>query len=434
MSWLAPQADRLSALVRIPGSKSETNRALILAALSDGESRIYGALKARDSDLMVDGLRGFGVDVNDDDPDCWLVAPPAKLTTPTEPIDCGLAGTVMRFLPPLALVAGGTTTFIGDERASERPLAPLLAGLEQLGAEITTETSSVPFTIKSPAMIAEREVTIDSSASSQFISGLLLSGALLPNGLDLRHSGEEVPSLPHIQMTIEALAAHGVEVLVETGRWQIEPTVIRAADIHIQPDLTNAAAFLAAVAIVGGTVKIADWPEATTQPGAMIVEILRTMGCTVSRVDSGLQVESDGSLKPIEIDLSAASELTPVVAALVAFADGKSTISGVAHIRLHETDRLAALEEQITACGIEARQTKDGLVIIGQPKASYLDAGQPVENSTAVQLKGYGDHRLAHSAALLGLVFPVSLDDVSVTSKTMPDFPERWASMIRAGR
>ena len=431
MTWLCPQADSLAAVVRVPGSKSETNRALVLAALSAGPSHIYGALRARDSELMLAGLRAFGATIDDADPDCWSVIPPARLATPEEPIDCGLAGTVMRFLPPLAMLAGGTTSFIGDERASERPLAPLLDGMQQLGAKIVTDTASVPFEITAPTEITRRKISIDSSSSSQFISGLLLSGALLPLGLDLRHQGAAIPSLPHIQMSIEALAAHGVEVRVEQNHWQIDPGEIRAADTHIQPDLTNAAAFLAAAAIAGGSVTVADWPETTTQPGELIVNILRAMGCQISSDAAGLRVESDGNLKPLHLDLSSASELTPVVAVLAAFADGESTITGVAHIRLHEADRLAALEDQLNACGVPAHQIDDGLVISGKPRATVLTTVVPPE---PVLLKSYGDHRLAHSAALLGLKYPVIIDDISVTSKTMPDFPERWAAMIGVDR
>lgn len=422
MSWRPPTADHLSAVVRVPGSKSETNRALVLAALSNGPSRIFGALKARDSDLMVDGLRAFGVTIDQDDQLGWHITPPTELITPSRPIDCGLAGTVLRFLPPLALLAGGVTTFIGDARASERPLAPLLAGLEMLGAMVETTTSSVPFALTAPSEITERIVTIDSSASSQFISGLLLSGARLPNGIDLHHRGNKVPSLPHIEMTIQALAEHGVEVVSAPNHWKIAPSLIQATDTSIEPDLTNAAAFLAAGAIAGGHVTVAGWPQVTTQPGAVVLDVLRAMGSQVTQRLDGIRVDSSGSLRPIDVDLSSASELTPVVAALAAFADGTSTISGVAHIRHHETDRLTALAEQLQSCDLDAVQTADGLRITGNPAAHRAD----------VHLGGYGDHRLAHSAALLGLRYTVILDDVSVTSKTMPDFPERWSAMVGA--
>ncbi len=419
--WAAPVArGPLSSVVTVPGSKSETNRALVLAALADGISSISGGLRARDADLMTDGLRALGVGIDTEHPDRWVVVPPDRLRSPEGPIDCGLAGTVMRFLPAVAALTGGTARFIGDERASDRPVTPLLDGLRQLGVEI--DVNAVPFTMVAPEHLGGPEVTIDSSGSSQFISALLLVGARLPHGLTLRHSGGEVPSRPHIDMTCEWLSARGVSVTQpDDVTWRVEPGRIKAIQTHIAPDLTNAAAFLAAGVLSGGSVTVRDWPAETTQGGAHIIDILRRMGAHVEVTAEGCTATSTGRLRGIDVDLRATSELTPVVAGLAAFAEGMTTITGVGHIRTHETDRLAGIDAHLGVVGVPRKTTDDGLIIMGGHPSALRPGYLPTLE----------DHRMAHLAALLGLMIDgVILDDVSVTSKTMPDFPQRWAAMV----
>lgn len=422
--WPAPVAPGpLSARVEVPGSKSATNRALVLAALSDGPSTVRGALDARDTRLMREALVALGcrVDVNGA---AWTVTPPTRPVAAGR-IDCGLAGTVMRFLPPVAALAEGTTTFTGDPAASERPMAPVLDGLRQLGAAV--DGDRLPFSVTGPTELEGREVTIDASASSQFVSGLLLAAARMPHGLVLRHlsaAGAEVPSRPHIDMTVDMLAAHGVTATeTEPGTWQVLPGPVLARDERIEPDLTSAAVFLAAAAVAGGQVTVPGWPQATTQGGDQVRGVLERMGAGVVLDGDELTVTGTGTLRGIDVDLHEASELTPVVAALGLLATGTTTIRGVAHIRGHETDRLAALEAELRRVGGTVQQTADGLAITGAGLSGY--------GLHAADLLSYADHRMVHTAALLGLVVPgVAVDDVACTSKTLTDFDQMWQDLV----
>lgn len=412
----------LDAVCAIPGSKSLSNRALVLAALSSAPSRLGGVLRARDTELMAGALRALGVHIGVHGDD-MVVTPPDHFTAGGV-IDCGLAGTVMRFVPPIAALASGTTRFVGDPHASVRPMAPILSGLRQLGVECSAD--ALPFDLRSGALTGRR-VEIDASGSSQFISALLLSAPRFPHGLELVHTGGSVPSRPHIDMTVAMLRDRGVQITQPTPTsWQVSPGPITAVDHRIEPDLTNAAGFLVAGVLTGGRVSVPGWPSVTTQPGAMIRQVLEAMGARTCLVDGVLTAKANGRLHGVDLDLHEASELTPVVAAAAALATGVTTIRGVAHIRGHETDRLAAIRQELTAVGVPVTETDDGLVITGQDPSVL----HPVR-----VLHSYADHRMAHLAALLGLLVDgVALDDISCVSKTMPDFTDRWSAMIDGTR
>ncbi|MDQ3578925.1 MAG: 3-phosphoshikimate 1-carboxyvinyltransferase [Actinomycetota bacterium] len=414
--WSAPRATApVHATVAIPGSKSITNRALILAALSGSPSTLTGALEGRDADLMIAALRAIGVPVQVSGTTIRVGAHSGFSGPAT--IDCGLAGTVMRFVPPAAVLADGEIRFDGDPRARERPMGTVLDALRTVGAKV--EGDSLPFTLAGAGGIAGGTVTIDASASSQFVSGLLLSGARYDKGLTVHHDGDPVPSMPHIDMTVEMLRAAGVTVdTAETNTWRVEPGAITARDWAIEPDLSNATPFLAAAAVTGGEVTVTGWPTTTTQPGDAIRGILEQMGCQVTLSDGALTVRGPALLAGVDIDLHEVGELTPTVAALAALADGPSRLRGIAHLRGHETDRLAALTAEITGLGGEAVETEDGLRI------------QPVP------LHGggwgtYADHRMATAGAIIGLVVDgVEVEDIATTAKTMPDFPRLWTAML----
>lgn len=414
--WPAPTAPApIRATVQVPGSKSETNRALVLAALAAGPSTITNGLDARDTRLMRDGLRTLGVQV-DDAGDTWRITPPASFTAGGT-VDCGLAGTVMRFLPPLAALADGPVAFDGDQQAYARPMGPLLDGLAALGVQVSGE--ALPFTVTGPAP-GGGPVTIDASTSSQYVSGLLMIGARLPEGLDLRHAGGNLPSRPHIAMTVAMLRARGVEIDdSETDRWVVRPGTVAALDVTVEPDLSNAAPFLAAAALTGGAVTVPHWPSETLQPGAVLPHVLQQFGADITYEDDGaLTVTGTDEIDSIEIDLRDASELTPVVAAVAALAADTSHIHGVGHIRGHETDRLAAIATELEALGARVKITDDGLVI--HPR--LLGGGT---------WHTYADHRMAQAGALIGLVVEdVVLDDVACTDKTMPEFVPLWTAML----
>jgi 3-phosphoshikimate 1-carboxyvinyltransferase len=415
-AWPAPSASApLHARVSVPGSKSVTNRALLLAALSGGAATVSGAPASRDTALMVGALRALGVPVDVDGEQVRFGAHDGPHGGGA--VDCGLAGTVMRFVPPAAALADGPVAFDGDPRARERPMSTVLGALRALGADI--DADALPFTVRGTGSLPGGQVTIDASASSQFVSGLLLSGARYEKGVTVLHDGKPVPSLPHIEMTVDMLREAGVEVDdAEPNAWHVAPGPIRARDWAVEPDLSNAAVFLAAAAVTGGEVTVLGWPAGSTQPGAHVLSVLEQAGCTVSVSAEGATVRGPQRLDGIDVDLHDASELTPTVAAVAALAAGPSRITGVAHIRGHETDRLAALAAELTGLGGAVTELPDGLEI--RPAALH---GGP--------WRAYADHRMATAGALVGLRVPgVEIDDVECTSKTMPGFAQQWTALL----
>jgi 3-phosphoshikimate 1-carboxyvinyltransferase len=414
--WRTPHRTApVDAVVALPGSKSITARALVLAALADGPSRLVRPLRARDTDLMAAGLRALGVRI-DDDGDDQLVTP-GPLRGPAE-VDAGLAGTVLRFLPPVAGLATGPVRVDGDARLRDRPNAGLIAGLRDAGVRIEDGgRGRAPFTVHGTGRVRGGAVTVDASESSQVVSGLLLAAARFDEGLDLSLTGG-VPSMPHVEMTVTTLRAHGVDVEATDHGWRVSPGPIAARDVVIEPDLSNAAPFLAAALVTGGRVTVRDWPKATTQPGAQLDRLLTALGADVTRTADGLQVTGTGAIRPLTADLGEVGELTPVLAALCALADGTSRLTGIGHLRGHETDRLQALDEVLTAVGARVQQLPDGLVI------------EPGELRPA-RLDSYADHRMVHAAALLGLAIDgVEVTEPGAVAKTLPDFVERWDQVL----
>jgi 3-phosphoshikimate 1-carboxyvinyltransferase len=426
--WPAPTAGApVSATVRVPGSKSVSNRALILAALADGPSTLKGLLDARDTQLMIAALRELGIEIKvlkrHDVGNVDVRVTPHFMRGPVS-IDVGLAGTVMRFLPPLATLAHGDVSFDGDEHARRRPMATIIESLKELGAKVHDRgTGRLPFMISATGELLGGEVTVDASKSSQFISGLLLSAARFNTGVTVHHVGRPIPSMPHIDMTVAMLAEHGVPVL-RSGEsvWHVDPHDIKAIDRVIEPDLSNAAPFLAAALVCGGSVTIPDWPQRTTQPGDTLRDLLSRMGGTVQLTADGLTVTGSGEVTGIDVDLHDAGELAPTVAALAALASGPSRLRGIAHLRGHETDRLSALRTELNNLGGDVTETDDGLVI--NPQA--LHAGEFLT---------YSDHRMATAAAIIGLrVIGVQIDNVDTTAKTLPGFTDRWTRMLDDSR
>ncbi|MGO2753649.1 MAG: 3-phosphoshikimate 1-carboxyvinyltransferase [Brachybacterium alimentarium] len=426
--WNAPVADRpVDALVRVPGSKSLTARWMLLAAAAQQPSELRGALVSRDTRLMRDALERLGAILEARD-DALLVTPiPPPPEHPAAPLEIhtGLAGTVMRFGPMLAALHHGDVRFTGDEPALARPMDPVIDALRQQGVEVTEHGAPgrLPITVHGTGRLRGGRIEVDSSASSQFISNVLLVAARADDALELVHVGDKLPSLPHIDMTAETLREVGIECTHDTDeqgrhRWRVTPGEIRPVSIVVEPDLSNAGPFLAAAVATEGTIAVDDWPEVTTQPGDAYRELLTRMGAEVWREGRTLCVRGTGRIRGIDADLSAVGELTPTIAALAALADSPSTLRGVGHLRGHETDRLKALATELTKLGARTLDLEDGLEIHPGPLHGEV-------------FETYEDHRLATAAAIIGLRVPdLQVIDIGTTQKTLPDFVGMWLSML----
>ncbi len=428
--WPAPTAPgAVDATVQVPGSKSVTNRALVLAALSAEPGWLRHPLRSRDTLLMAEALRAMGAQIDETvDPnggEAWRIIP-AGLHGPAT-VDVGNAGTVMRFLPPVAALAAGDVRFVGDARAYERPLHGVIDALRLLGARIDDEgRGALPLTVHGAGSLAGGAVKVDASASSQFVSSLLLSGPRFNKGLELRSTGRTLPSLPHVRMTVDMLRMAGARVDApedggEPDVWRVTAGALLGRDLTVEPDLSNAAPFLAAALVTGGRVTVPGWPERTTQPGDALRALFTRMGGSCELTGQGLTFRGDGRIRGVTADLHEVGELTPVIAAVAALADGPSELTGIAHLRLHETDRLAALAREINALGGDVAETEDGLRIRPRPLRGGV-------------FRTYDDHRLATAAAVLGLAVPgVEVENVATTGKTLPDFPGLWTAMLADG-
>ena len=427
-NWSAPfrggltsVGEPVNAKITIPGSKSATNRALILAAIAKTPSRLRKPLTSRDADLMVKGLQSLGCKIDEVKTEQGFdyQITPHKLSGPTQ-IDVGNAGTVMRFLPPIASLATGLVHFDGDARSHERPLEPVIKALEQLGASIEHGNKyRLPLTINGSGEIKGGEVEVDASASSQFISALMLLGPATKNGLTIKNIGKTLPSMPHIEMTIQMLRQFGATVEVSENSWKVISGDLLGQDLTIEPDLSNAAPFMAAAMICGGSVEILDWPKSTSQPGDQLRDIYAKMGAKIELSNEGLKISGSGTISGIDIDLHDVGELTPSIAAVAALASSPSTLRGIAHLRLHETDRLAALASEINNLGGDVTEGPGELLI----KPSKLVASQI--------FKSYEDHRMATAGAIMGLaVKDLIVENIETTKKTLPDFPGMWQEML----
>jgi 3-phosphoshikimate 1-carboxyvinyltransferase len=457
--WVAPAASSaMNAAVDLPGSKSITNRALILAALGDGATTVIRPLVARDTDLMAGAICALGASVVRDtvvrgpvvrgpvvrgpvvrdtvvrdaavsaDGDVWTVSP-GTAPGPVR-VEVGNAGTVLRFVPPVAALAAGDVEFTGDPRASARPAGQLLSGLRQAGVEISDGgRGSVPFTVHGRGRVRGGAVTLDASSSSQLVSGLLLAAPRYEQGIEISHHGERIPSAPHIAMTVAMLEAAGADVETGTaGRghepvpdfWRVRPGRLTPKTITVEPDLSNAAPFLAAAVVTGGQVTIPGLPADSLQAVSQIMDVLQQMGAVCRRTPAGLQVEGTGRIHGITADLRDINELAPVLTALAALADSPSELTGIGHMRFHESDRLAVLATEIGALGGHVTELPDGLAVVPRP----LRAGSQAFDS-------HDDHRMVMAAAVLGLAVPgLRIRNAATVGKTFPGFLSLWSQLF----
>lgn len=420
LPWLAPRRDApLDARVLVPSSKSLTNRALVLSAIADGPSVVSRPLGSRDTTLMASALEAMGARV-ERSPAAWTVTPADRGVATAAQVDCGLAGTVMRFLPPIAALGSAAVTFDGDERARERPMGTSISSLRALGVDLRDDDrAALPFTVHGTGRVRGGSLEVDASASSQFVSALLLAAPAFDEGLDLRHVGPSLPSLPHVEMTIAELRRRGVEVDdTEPDGWRVRPGPVGALDVEIEPDLSNAGVFVAAALVTGGRVAVRRWPEHTQQAGDAWHHIVRAFGGSSHRDGDDVVFTAGDALPGVDLDLHDVGELAPVVAAVAALADGPSHLHGIAHLRGHETDRLAALATEIGRLGGQVEESDDGLRITPRPMHGEI-------------FRTYHDHRMAHAAVVLGLRVPeLFVENVRTTVKTYPNFAPVWERVV----
>jgi 3-phosphoshikimate 1-carboxyvinyltransferase len=430
-TWASPAAaGPVGARVRLPASKSITNRALVLAALGDGPAVIGNPLRARDTTLAADALRALGSEITESRTG-WLIAPGQPAPGSAVSVDVGNAGTVMRFVPALAALTSAVVFFDGDERIRLRPIGPVLEALRQLGAEIEDGgRAAVPFTVHGRGAVRGGTVVLDASGSSQLVSGLLLAAPRFDEGIEVRHEGPPVPSAPHIAMTVRMLRAAGASV-EELGSgaggrpdaWRVRPGRLALGSVTVEPDLSNAGPFLAAALVTGGTITIPDWPRDSLQAAGPILDVLGQMGARCSVGPDGLTISGTGRIHGVTADLRDVNELAPVLTAAATMADSPSVFTGLAHTRTHETDRLAAMAKEINALGGDITELPDGLRISPRP----LRAG-----ASAEPFGTYDDHRMVMAAAVLGLAVPgLRVAGADTVAKTFPDFMDVWAVLVR---
>jgi 3-phosphoshikimate 1-carboxyvinyltransferase len=394
--------------------------------LSDSPSVVRGVLKARDTSLAIGALRALGCTIHSREADVD-VEPGSPAAGAAVSVDVGNAGTVMRFLPAVAALTPAAVAFDGDPRARERPVGALLSALRSLGVSIDDGgRGALPFTVHGTGTVPGGPVTLDASGSSQLVSGLLLAAPRFAAGVEVRHSGPPVPSLPHIEMSVRMLRGAGASVEVGPGsrpdRWVVKPGRLNLGDFTVEPDLSNAGPFLAAALVTGGSVTIRDWPRVSLQAANAILDVVTQLGGAVSHGDSGLTVTGTGVINGISADLRDIPELCLPFASVAAFASGPSTFTGVGHTRFQETDRLAAIAKEINALGGDVTESSDGLSIT--PRPLRAPAGHAFES--------YDDHRMAMAGAVLGLGVPgIEVLNMATVGKTFPDFTSVWEEIVR---
>lgn len=408
---IEPIAGPIDATISVPGSKSLTNRALILAAMADGVSTLHGALVADDTEAMAGAMRALGAEITLDPVETTVVGFGAAPRPGPRTIDARLSGTTARFVLPLLALGHGPYVLDGDEPLRDRPMGPTIDALRRLGAEVDDgdRPGHLPV-IVSAGSVRGDGVAVDGQTSSQFTSGLLLSGASLAEGISIDLVGSVV-SRPYLDMTIEVLRAFGVEAGIEGERrlW-VRSGGLRATDYAIEPDASAASYFLAATAICGGEVRIRGLGERSIQGDAKVAAVFDLMGAQVSIDNGSTTLRSTRTLSGIDVDLTDMPDMAQTIAATAPFADGPTTVRGVEVIRGHETDRIAAIVTEMRRCGITAEEHADGFTI-------HPGTPQPARIET------YRDHRMAMSFALLGLRTPgIEIADPGCVAKTFPQF------------
>jgi len=408
---ITPLDRRPDAMIRVPGSKSVTNRALIIAALADGSSRITNPLFADDSYWLMDALVRLGIDVSADSGRAEVLVGGRGGVIVTSDVDLfvGNAGTVARFLPPVLALGRGPYTVDGVPRMRERPVEDLVDAMGQLGAavEYAGEEGRFPLTIKGGG-IPGGDARVSGSKSSQFVSGLLMAAPYAAHRVTLLAEGRK--EWPYVGITVALMRAFGVEVEEAQARFAVEPNLYTARTYEVEPDASGASYFMAAAAATGGRVKIPGLGSTSPQGDLRFAGVLRDMGCRVEIAPDFVEVQGPDRLQGVEVDMNAFSDTMITLSAIAPFAEGPTTIKNVGHTRLQETDRLSAVATELGRLGIETQSTPSSIRIIPHTVLPGV-------------VRTYGDHRMAMSFAVTGLAAPgVRIQDPGCVTKTFPGF------------
>lgn len=406
----------MRAVVRPPGSKSITNRALIASALATGVSRLSDPLEADDTEAMRAGLALLGTSIDDSD-DPWLIlGTEGQLSVPAQPVDARLSGTTARFLTAVAALAPGSVTVTGQGRMRERPMGELLDALKGAGIHVETRTGGLPVTVVGVGGLSGGVIPVDPSRSSQFVSALLLIAPMAAGAVELRLTKPPV-SRPFLNSTTEVMKKFGATVLTTEDSFVVEPSGYRSARLDIEADASAAAYPLVAAAITGGMVGVEGIPATSSQPDLALVGVLELMGCTVGRMPHRLDLTGPEHLRPVDVDMNDAPDAVLALAVACMFATGKSRIRNVGNLRLKETDRLAALRTEIKRVGGFAEIEADDLVV-------------GPGNLRGATVNTYDDHRMAMAMALVGLRQEgVVIDQPGCVQKTWPHYFDMLARL-----
>ncbi len=399
------------ATIRVPGSKSVTNRALIIAALADGHSRILNPLFSDDSYWLMDALVRLGIDVRADGErgEVYVSGQSGVIRTSGTDLFVGNAGTVARFLPPVLALGRGPYSVDGVPRMRERPVADLVDAMRQLGAAVdyAGKHGRFPLTIRGGG-IPGGEARVSASKSSQFISGLLMAAPYAEAPVTLLAEGRK--EWPYVGITVALMRAFGVEVDEAHGRFAVDPAFYTARDYEVEPDASGASYFMAAAAVTGGRVRILGLGSSSPQGDLRFAEVLRDMGCRVEIAPDSVEVLGPDRLQGVEVDMNAFSDTMITLAAISPFATGPTTIENVGHTRLQETDRLSAVATELNRLGMKTQTTSSSIRII----PNTIKPGV---------VRTYGDHRMAMAFAITGLVASgIRIGDPGCVTKTFPGY------------
>ncbi|MCI5134063.1 MAG: 3-phosphoshikimate 1-carboxyvinyltransferase [Candidatus Electrothrix sp. AW2] len=417
--------DTLDATVDVPGSKSLTQRALIAAALAQGESTLIGPLASDDTAYTIKALRQMGIAVDDSDPSSWVVqGSGGKIARPEEDIFLGNNGTATRFLTSVAALGQGRFRITGGDRMAERPIDPLIHALRGWQVQIQSEAANgcPPLSIDANGL-AGGETILPEGKSSQYLSSLLLVAPYAAKKANLKVEGE-VFSKPYVKMTLAVMVDFGVwaEVAPALNYFKIPQGVYQGTEYRIEGDASGASYFWAAAAITGGKVNVANVPVPSLQGDAQLVPLLERMGCQVERCQGGITVLGSKQLRGIEVDMGNMPDVAPTLAVVAAFAQGTTVINNIAHLRIKECDRLAVMVKELRKMGADVEEEDDRMIIHGQAGGTNLHGAD---------IATYEDHRIAMCFAVAGLqVAGVKVHGEDCVAKSFPDFWERFKGML----